>query len=367
MESCAAVVQEHPIPARGFSRCAGLALAMLACFGGSARAETCPDTSYPYLGSLIPPHWASGVRTRHTTTLPGTGTTKSDDCSTDSSLQGWLDTGANGLVGTAEGNALASLSQGKLHASDQGRATNLYDYSHAKATLADRLTITWDGTGTPPTPVLDHPDFSYVPVTFTMHVDNLMDVQVDAGLTTAQLMNQRLTESSHAILGFLDESGLVQSHGTQADFTRRLAYDFYGDPTDDLTASNYGNTGSTFNGSPLANGASTTFSVLGAPLYGVYPAEIVYVQDAVIGQPLDIDASLESVLGKPSGANAEPTSQYILGTLDLNATFSADLPAGYHLHSESGVFLPEPKEEALEACALSSACLLARRRRGVIR
>jgi len=189
-------------------------------------------------------------------------------------------------------------------------------------------------------------------------------MQVDPGLTTAQLMNQRLTVASHATLGFQDESGLVQSLSTGADFTRRLAYDFYGVATDDLTAQNYGDTGSTFNGSPLAKGATTTFSVLDSPLYGVYPADIVYVQNAVIGQPLDIHASLESVLGKsPYGSSNEPTSHYILGTLDLNASFSAELPPGYHLHSESGVFLPEPGSRALEAGALGSVVLVARRRR----
>jgi hypothetical protein len=70
----------------------------------------------------------------------------------------------------------------------------------------------------------------------------------------------------------------------------------------------------------------------------------------VIGQKLDIDAGLESVIGKsPYGAPIqESTSSHMLGTLDLDATFSAELPTGYHLESESGVFLatvPEPGAE----------------------
>lgn len=93
----------------------------------------------------------------------------------------------------------------------------------------------------------------------------------------------------------------------------------------------------------------------------------------MIGQKLDIDAGLESVIGKsPYGAPIqESTSSHMLGTLDLDATFSAELPTGYHLESESGVFLatvPEPGAEALEAVALGGVGLLGstRRRRSYI-
>lgn len=255
-------------------------LAMLGVLASPARAGTCPDSSYPYLGSLSPPHYAAGVRARHTTTLLGGGIQSFDDCDTDSALLSWADSGASGIDGSASGNTLASLSQGKLHASDQGRANNLFDYSHAKAILADRLTVTWDGTGTPPTPVPNSPGFFYVPVTFTMHVYSVLGIQVDAGLTTAQLMNQRLTVASHAILGFLDESKLISTFpaGANADFTRHVEYDFSGTMlTDEVTAQNYGDTGSTFDGNPLAKGATTTLSTVGYQNPG-FPADIVYVQ-----------------------------------------------------------------------------------------